>query len=161
MNSPTPATASASPHDLAAARKNAFPTVPFTRLLGVRAEDCEDGRSRLVVDVREDLENLGQMAHGGVILTLLDVAMARAALSKVDFAQAVVTIDLSSSFVQPGRGRLTATGRVSGGGKSICFCEAQVHNEAGQLVARSMGSFKYVPLQASSAAVVTAEAPVA
>ena len=32
----------------------------------------------------------------------------------------------------------------TGGGKSICFCEAHIENAAGQRVASAMGAFKYV-----------------
>jgi uncharacterized protein (TIGR00369 family) len=124
--------------------RNVFPRVPFTRLLGVTREFAEGGRARFTVDTREDLTNLHDAAHGGVILTLIDVAMASAAMSKVDFTRSLVTIDLSAQFVGPGRGRLIAEGRVVGGGSSVCFCEASVTSGDGHLVARGMGSFKYV-----------------
>jgi uncharacterized protein (TIGR00369 family) len=124
--------------------RNVFPHVPFTRLLGVVREFADDGRARLSVDTRADLTNLHDTAHGGVILTLIDVAMASAAMSRVDFARSLVTIDLSAQFVGPGSGRLIADGRVVGGGSSVCFCEATVATADGALVARGMGSFKYV-----------------
>jgi uncharacterized protein (TIGR00369 family) len=67
------------------ARRNAFAGVPFTRLLGVRREFSEAGRARLVVDARPELQNVIGAMHGGIVATLLDVAMASAAVSKVDF----------------------------------------------------------------------------
>lgn len=124
--------------------RNVFPRVPFTRLLGVTREFAEGGRARMSVDTREDLTNPHGLAHGGVILTLIDVAMASAAMSKVDFTKSLVTLDLSTQFVGAGRGRLIAEGRVVGGGSSVCFCEATVTTAEGALVARGMGSFKYI-----------------
>ena len=50
---------------------------------------------------------------------------------------------LRIAFMQPGTGRLTATGRATGGGRSVCFCEAEIRNEAGQVTAKAMGTFRY------------------
>jgi uncharacterized protein (TIGR00369 family) len=121
-----------------------FSQVPFNGLLGLRREFCEAGQSRIVLETRGELTNNFAATHGGVIMTLLDVAMSSAALSKADFQRAVVTIDMSTSFVKPGRGRLVAHGTAVGGGRSVCFCEARIEDEAGDLVAKAMGTFKYV-----------------
>lgn len=121
-----------------------FARVPFNRLLGLQREFCEAGQARMVLETRDELTNNFAATHGGVIMTMLDVAMSSAALSKSGFQQAVVTIDMSTSFIKPGRGRLVAHGTVVGGGRSVCFCEARIEDEAGDLVAKAMGTFKYV-----------------
>ncbi|MCG2655834.1 MAG: PaaI family thioesterase [Hydrogenophaga sp.] len=121
-----------------------FAKVPFNGLLGMRREFCEAGQARMVLETRDELTNNFAATHGGVIMTMLDVAMSSAALSKSDFQRAVVTIDMSTSFIKPGRGRLVAHGTAVGGGRSVCFCEARVEDEAGDLVAKAMGTFKYV-----------------
>ena len=105
---------------------------------------AEDGASRLVLETRPDLTNNFDKAHGGVIMTMLDGAMSSAALSSTGFQRAVVTIDMSTQFFKPGQGRLTAHGRVSGGGRSVCFCEAHITDDAGDAVARALGTFKFV-----------------
>ena len=76
-------------------------------------------------------------------MTLLDSAMANAALSRIDFAREVVTIDMHISFMRPASGRLEATGRATGGGRSVCFCEAEVVDSTGEMVAKAMGTFRY------------------
>src|SRR5438105_1558937 len=81
--------------------------------------------------------------HGGVVMTLLDNAMANAALSRIAYTREVVTIDIHVAFMRPATGRLTATGRATGGGKSVCFCEAQIADGDGQVVARAMATFRY------------------
>jgi uncharacterized protein (TIGR00369 family) len=121
-----------------------FSRVPFNGLLGMQREFCEAGQARMVLQTREELTNNFAATHGGVIMTLLDVAMSSAALSKSGFQRAVVTIDMSTSFIKPGRGRLVAHGTALGGGRSVCFCEARIEDEAGELVAKAMGTFKYV-----------------
>ena len=127
------------------ARRHAFAGVPFTRLLGMRREYSEGGRARLVIDARPELENVIGAMHGGIVATLLDVAMASAAVSNVDFAMTAVTLSMSSSFIRPGLGRLTADGEVIAVDDAVALCEASVTDEGGSLVARGVGSFRYLP----------------
>ena len=123
---------------------NLFNQVSFNRLLDLKREFAEGGVARLVLQARPELTNNHLAVHGGVVMTMLDGAMSSAALSKSGFTRAVVTIDMSTSFIKPAKGRLVAHGLVVGGGKSICFCEARIEDEAGDLVARALGTFKYV-----------------
>lgn len=128
-----------------AARRQAFTGVPFTRLLGVRREYSEGGRARLVVDARPEFENVIGAMHGGIVATLLDVAMASAAVSKVDFEMTAVTLSMNSTFVRPGHGRLTADGDVLAVDDAVALCQASVIDEGGHLIARAIGSFRYLP----------------
>ncbi len=125
-----------------------YDAVPFSQLLGIRREFSEGGRARLVVDARRELENPIHAVHGGVVATLLDVVMASAAVSRIGFARTAVTLDLNISYLQPGRGRLTADGEalaIADDGDTV-HCRAEVRDDAGRCVARSMGSFRYLPL---------------
>lgn len=119
--------------------------IPFLKLLGMQQHEAASGRSRLCLpDLREEFCNLIPAAHGGVLMTLLDVAMARAATSLDSAAShSVVTVEMSTRFIKPGRGPLTAEGRVLHAGKSLCSCEAHVHDADGDLVASAMGTFKF------------------
>lgn len=121
-----------------------FAKVAFNSLLDLRREFCEGGQARLVLQIRPELTNNFHAAHGGVIMTMLDSVMSSAALSRSGFQRAVITIDMSTSFLKPGRGRLVAHGMAVGGGRSVCFCEARIEDEAGDIVAKAMGTFKYV-----------------
>ena len=84
--------------------------------------------------------------HGGVVLTLMDVVMASAAVSLVDFQKTAVTLNLNSSFVRPGRGRLVADGEVLKTLDGVILCQAEVRDETDEIIARGMGSFRYLPL---------------
>ena len=126
-------------------RRQVFSTVPFTRLLGARREFSEGGRARLVLDARPELENMLGAVHGGVLATLLDVAMASAAVSKLDFTMTAVTLGMYTNFLHPGRGRLTADGEVIGVDDGIASCRARIVDDAGRLVAHGQGSFRYLP----------------
>jgi uncharacterized protein (TIGR00369 family) len=117
--------------------------IPFLAWLGARRESAAAGVAVVVVDLVPELLNNHGGGHGGVVMTLLDNAMANAALSRIDFAREVVTIDIHVAFMSPATGRLTATGRATGGGRSVCFCEADVADTDGRVVARAMGTFRY------------------
>ena len=113
--------------------------IPFLAWLGARLERVADGEAVVVVDLVPELLN----NHGGVVVTLLDNAMANAALSRIAYTREVVTIDIHVAFMHPATGRLTATARATGGGRSVCFCEADIADASGQVVARAMGTFRY------------------
>ena len=94
-------------------RRNAFAGVPFMRPARRAARVLRRRpRPRSCSTARPELENVIGAVHGGVLATLLDVAMASAAVSMFDFDMTAVTLDLNSSFLDPGRGRLTADGEV-------------------------------------------------
>jgi acyl-coenzyme A thioesterase PaaI-like protein len=59
---------------------------------------------------------------------------------------------MQTSFLAPGRGVLTAEGRILRAGRSILFCEAEVRTEAGELVAKSSGVFKRTKVREGSVA---------
>jgi len=59
-------------------------------------------------------------------------------------ANRFITIDLHTSFLKPGQRCLVAEGRRIGGGRSIVFCEGEILDEVGDVVARASGLFKPV-----------------
>lgn len=134
-----PVNAAADPH-------NVFDAVPFMRLLGVQREYSREGRARLVLDPKPELGNVIGAVHGGVLITLLDVAMASAAVSRLNFSRTAVTLNLNTSFLEPGRGRLTADGEVLDQDGSVAMCRASITDAEGRLVAQGLGSFRYLPL---------------
>lgn len=116
--------------------------IPFVDHCGIEPLDFDGTRTRLRVTIGpEHLNNLG-IAHGGLLCTILDVAMGTVARSIVGVP--VMTLDMQTSFLSPGRGVLIAQGRVLRAGRSIVFCEADLRDEAGELVARSSGTFRAV-----------------
>jgi hypothetical protein len=62
------------------------------------------------IEIRPELYNSWQYAHGGVVMTLLDVTMGSAARSSVPHAAGVVTVDMSVSFIAAGQGRTDGGG---------------------------------------------------
>ena len=117
-------------------------SIPFLELLGVQAEHREKGRAVVSLDVRHELTNSWEVAHGAVVEALLDESMALAARSVNDHAEGVVTVEMSVNFMKTGAGRLTAEGRVLRNGRALVFCEGEVCDDSGRLVAKAIGTFK-------------------
>jgi uncharacterized protein (TIGR00369 family) len=116
--------------------------IPFVAHCGIEALDARDGRTRLRLALGpEHANNLG-IAHGGVICTLLDVALGTAA--RLNAGRPVVTLDMQTRFLSPGRGVLTAEGRVTRAGGSVTFCEAEIRDADGALVATATALLKPV-----------------
>ena len=122
--------------------------IPFARLLGLELVEVEPGRAVLALPLRHELTNSFQVAHGGATMALLDVAMAHAARSPHTpggpWMPGVVTIEMKTSFLLPGEGRLVATARCLRRTASLAFCEAGVARADGELVAHGTGTFKFL-----------------
>jgi uncharacterized protein (TIGR00369 family) len=121
--------------------------IPFADYCGIEPVASEPGLCRLAITMRDEHKNHLGVAHGGVLLTLLDVAMGSAA--RLLAGTSVVTVDLQSSFLSPGRGNLLAEGRVLRPGRSLIFCEGDVRDSAGALVAKASALFKVVRMAAT------------
>ncbi|MDE1950485.1 MAG: PaaI family thioesterase [Burkholderiales bacterium] len=122
--------------------------IPFVELLGMELLRFEPGECELALTLREELTNSWGVAHGGVTMTLMDVAMAHAARTPLadggEPQPSVVTIEMKTSFLRPGQGRLVARGRRLHRTATMAFCEALLHDADGQLVGHSTGTFKYL-----------------
>ena len=122
--------------------------IPFVDLLGMELVRFDPGECEIHQPLRDELTNSWGVAHGGVTMTLLDVVMAHAARSPSEAGgqarPGVVTIEMKTSFLRPGQGRLIATGKRLHGTASLAFCEGLVHDEQGQLVGHASGTFKYM-----------------
>src|SRR5258708_19446236 len=113
--------------------------IPFVSHLKILTETLGEGTARLSLPIEPHLTNSIGTVHGGVILSLLDVAFCTAARTTHPESTGVVTIDLSTSFIGGGAGaRLYAEARVLKDGKSMTFVEAEAKNEDGALVAKAI-----------------------
>lgn len=126
-----------------------FPVrIPFVEELGLELWAFADGRAELRVDLADAHLNSWEVAHGGVLMTMLDVAMAHAARSvhSQDPTQGpgVATIEMKTSFMRPAEGELRAFGQLLHKTASLAFCDGRVLDEHGQICAHASGTFKYL-----------------
>lgn len=116
----------------------------FIDLLGVELLRAENGESELRLDLSAKHLNSWEVMHGGVTMALLDVALSTASRSVAPEGTGVVTIEMKTSFMQPGSGEMRAFGRLLHRSTTMAYCEGEVRDANGRLVAKAMGTFKYL-----------------
>lgn len=120
--------------------------IPFLHDLGVEFLSMADGEAQIALNLLPRHMNSWHVAHGGVTMTLLDVVMSLAGRSLDPGAKGGVTIEMKTSFLQPGGApgsRIVAKGKAFHRSTTMCFCEGEVWN-GDKLVAKAMGTFKYL-----------------
>ncbi len=117
--------------------------IPFVSHLKILTETLGEGSARLSLPIEPHLTNSIGTVHGGVIMSLLDVALCTAARTLHPDSLGVITIDMSTSFIGGGSGaRLLAEARVLKNGRSMIFVEGEAKNEDGSLVAKSIATVR-------------------
>jgi len=118
---------------------------PFVGHLGMRLEAIHPDAVRISMPFRPELATMGDLVHGGAITSLVDTAAMAAAWSVVEVGQAPrgTTVGLTVDFVGPARGaELTADATVRRRGRQLCFCDVDVADGHGRLVARGLVTYK-------------------
>ncbi len=117
--------------------------IPFIVHLKISTDELGQGTARLSLPIEPQLTNSLGTAHGGVIMSLLDVALCTAARTLHPDSIGVVTIDLSTSFIGGANAsRLLAEARVLKDGRSMSFVEAEAKNPDGSLVAKAIATLR-------------------
>lgn len=121
-----------------------FPVrIPFIEHLGAKLVHMADGRAVITLTPQAAHHNSFDVVHGGVSLTLLDVAMAHAARS-MSPDRGAVTVELKTSFMRPALGPLQAEATLLHRTATLAFTEARLLDAQGKLCAHATGTFKYV-----------------
>jgi acyl-CoA thioesterase len=120
--------------------------IPFIKDLGVEFISAENGRAVIALNLAPRHLNSWSVAHGGVLMTLLDVAMAVAGRSLDPEAGGGVTVEMKTNFLQPANAgtRLIASGQVFHRSNTMAFCDGEVRDTDDRLIAKAMGTFKYL-----------------
>ena len=117
--------------------------IPFLQHLKIQTDELGQGTARLSLPVEREFTNSLGTVHGGVIMSLLDVAVCTAARTLHAESIGVITIDMSVSFIGGGTGkRLYADARVLRDGRSMSFVEGEAKNEDGSLVAKAIATVR-------------------
>ena len=117
--------------------------IPFVQHLKILTEALGEGTARLSLPVEREFTNSLGTVHGGVIMSLLDVALCTAARTLHPDSIGVITIDLSTSFIGGGSGeRLVAEARVLKDARTMSFVEGEARNADGSLVAKAMATVR-------------------
>ena len=118
--------------------------VPFLKLLGVRLISAEMGKGEILLALKPEHTNTWDVAHGGVLLTLMDVAMAVAARSSDPSDRSVVTVEMKNNFMQAANGVLRVKADTVRRTATMAFCEAKLYNDQGEICCMATGTFKFL-----------------
>jgi uncharacterized protein (TIGR00369 family) len=118
--------------------------VPFLKLLGVRLISAEMGKGEILLALKPEHTNTWDVAHGGVLLTLMDVAMAVAARSSDPSDRSVVTVEMKNNFMQAANGILRAKADTVRRTATMAFCEAKLYNDQGEICCMATGTFQFL-----------------
>lgn len=118
--------------------------VPFLKLLGVRLITAEMGKGEILLALKPEHTNTWDVAHGGVLLTLMDVAMAVAARSSDPGDRSVVTVEMKNNFMQAANGILRVKADTVRRTATMAFCEAKLFNDQGEICCMATGTFQFI-----------------
>jgi uncharacterized protein (TIGR00369 family) len=113
----------------------------FARTLDARlAGEPTPERAQVTMRATEAHLNANEIVHGGVAMSLLDMAMATAVTRTLAAGERAASIQIQTSFLKAAKvGDLTATGRVVRRGRSLAFAEGELTNAEGDVIARGNG----------------------
>lgn len=117
--------------------------VPFLKLLGVRCLRADLGEGEVVLSLKPEHNNSWEVAHGGVLLTLMDVGMAIAARAADSGGRGVVTIELKTSFMQAAKGIVRVAAKTVHITPTLAFVEAKLYDERDAICCMGSATFKY------------------
>ncbi len=116
--------------------------------LGMECIDkATPGLSVWRMQAHERFANPAGVMQGGFIAAFVDSAMGAATVTFADRKIISSNTNLSLSFMRAARigSELTCTARVVSGGQTILFVEAEVIDDAGNLVARGQSTYYLRP----------------
>ena len=109
--------------------------------LGYRHAERGDGFVVIEWDATEEYsfrDPSGPIVHGGLVATLLDTAMGGACWTVLEDGESFLTADLRVEFYRSARpGTLRAHGRVVQRTRRVAFCEAELADTDGRVLAAS------------------------
>lgn len=114
--------------------------MPLHRALGLRLRGGDDGVLFGATPTRDHSIDGGDVVHGGIVATLLDIAATFALIDStgVDWS----TVDLRIDYLRPAPvAPLEVRGRVIQAGRRFGRSGAQLSDPGGRLLATAVGTF--------------------
>ena len=100
----------------------------------IEITDVDEGWAKCRLEIHPDTMNLWGFPHGGALFSLVDVAAGTAAFTlRQDLC---VTVQSNVEFLAPAptTGSIWGEGKVLRCGRKLCFCQADLCDEAGSLL---------------------------
>ena len=125
-----------------------YPNVPIGDTLNFRITEVESGRVVLIGRPGRRSYNLLGTVHGGWAASILDTAMALAAMSALDEDNRHTTLDIRINYLRPitlETGEVRAEGTLIQGGRRVAYCEGKLTDPAGKLLCHGTSSCLIFP----------------
>ena len=119
----------------------------FNVLLGYRLAEWREDFARPELALEPKHLNRSGVVHGGVLATMLDVALGYAGIYTAEPGRIrrAVTLTMTTSYLgQVKSGILSCVAQRRGGGKTIYMATGEILDEAGTLIALGEGTFRYI-----------------
>jgi uncharacterized protein (TIGR00369 family) len=88
-------------------------------------------------------ENGSGLIQGGILAAMLDNAMSRAVVQRMEDDQIIQTLEMKTTFVAPAPiGPVIGEGQIVRQGRSIVFLEGRIFSEAGDLLVTASSTAK-------------------
>jgi uncharacterized protein (TIGR00369 family) len=115
-----------------------LPPPPIATFIGFTLSEVEPGRAVVELEAKPEHANPMGTLHGGILCDIADAAMGMAYASTLGDGESFTTLELKINYLKPVRtGKLTATGRVVKGGRTVGLVECDVVDDGDHLVARA------------------------
>ncbi|TBW51883.1 PaaI family thioesterase [Marinobacter halodurans] len=117
----------------------------FHKVLGYEQASWEENEAVITVKLQPHHLNLAGVIHGGVLTSLLDIALAQAGTycPYPGRMRKAITLSLTTSFTgQCSGGTITVTGTKRAGGSRIFNSTGEVRDDQGNLLAIGEGTFR-------------------
>ena len=121
-----------------------LPPAPFVEHVNILNHGVKDGIAVSEVELRPHHMNRIESAHGGLIATLLDNAMVSAGRAAAGPDARLATIEMKLSFMRAGKGTLRCTAKCLHSTSRLAFCEGEVRDSGGKLIATATSTMQYV-----------------
>ena len=110
---------------------------PYLQMLGLEVLDAGPGWTKERLPFKPEFLQ-PYVLHGGVIYSLADTLAAHALATLIYPQEWLATVEQKINFLRPvERDAIVGHGRVVHMGKRMVYSEAEIHNEAGELIAKS------------------------
>lgn len=120
--------------------------IPFMNHIGLRAESIDTGFARTHLPYSNKLVNSRGDVHGGTLMSVLDFTLSAAARAHDPLGLGVVTVEMSTHFLEAARSDLTFEARVIRRGRRTVFCEGTAFNPDGVAVCVARATFQLIQL---------------
>jgi uncharacterized protein (TIGR00369 family) len=121
------------------------------KLLGLEKvidNGAQSGRAVLHFRATMEMCHSGGIVQGGFVTGWLDMAMANVVLSKTNYEQNLLSLEIKVSFLaSAGPGLIIAEAWIERMGRSTGFLEARLTSERGDVLAKASSTVKLVPMK--------------